>query len=274
MLAAVCWSTSGLLLKSPPLRALPDVDRGPVVACYRSLFAAACLLPLVSWRTARVRLRMMPMVACFAAMNLLFVSSMAYTTAAVAIFMQYTATAWAFVFGAVFLKERVSRGNLLALSMALIGIVWIVWRHWSGSRLFGVGLALGSGMTYGGVIVALRGLRDEDPAWLIALNHAASGLVLLPWVIARGPAPTTGQWLLLAVLGVFQMGLPYLLFAKAVQTVSAQEASLLSLPEAILNPLWVWLVWGESNSIATWIGGGFILAGLGLRFALFRAARG
>src|SRR5262245_628492 len=53
--AAVLWSTSGLLVKSPPLAALSLGDRGPLVACFRALIAAACLLPFVNWRRVRFR---------------------------------------------------------------------------------------------------------------------------------------------------------------------------------------------------------------------------
>ena len=64
------------------------------------------------------------------------------------------------------------------------------------------------------------------------------------------------------------MALPYALFARGVQTVSAREASLLVLIEPLLNPLWVWLVWSETVSDSTWIGGGCILSGLILRTLL------
>lgn len=57
-----------------------------------------------------------------------------------------------------------------------------------------------------------------------------------------------------------------LLFARGVKTVNAQEAALLTLPEAILNPFWVWLLWSEPVPLSTWIGGSLILGGLALRY--------
>ena len=260
--AAVLWSTSGLFVKSPPLASLSDDDRALVVACFRALVAGACLVPFINWKRARLKSRMLPMVLSFAAMNFLFVAAMTRGTAAAAIFLQYTATAWAFLLAAIFLRERITRGNLVALAFCLAGIAVIVGGQWQGEQFLGTLLGLGSGLAYGGVIVSLRALSDEDSAWLVVLNHLIGGIVLLPWVFARGLAPSAPQWSIIALLGAFQMGLPYLLFARGVATVPAQEAGLITLLEAVLNPLWVWLFWREEVPDSIWIGGALILTGL------------
>lgn len=207
------------------------------------------------------------MVVSFAAMNALFVTAMTYTTAAGAIFLQYTATGWAFLFGAVFLREPVTRANLIALSFCFLGIGWIVASEWNGAQFLGTILALGSGLAYGGVAVSLRALRDEDGPWLIALNHLVSGIVLLPWALSRSIAPTVEQWLIIAALGILQMAVPYVLFSRGVRSVTAQEAGFITLLEAVLNPLWVWAVWEERVPRHTAMGGGLILTGLIVKFA-------
>lgn len=267
--AAVLWSTSGLLIKSPTLQELPEPGRGPLLACYRALFAAAALLPLVRLRAVRWRPMLVPMVGSFTSMNLLFVTAMTMTTAAAAIFLQYTSTVWAFLFGIVFLGERVDRGNLLALACALAGIGWIVGAGWRGEHFAGNLLALGSGISYAGVILCLRALRKEDSAWLVVLNHALAGLLLLPWVVAAGVELRASQWALVALLGAGQMGLPYFLFARGIRSVTTPEAALLCLLEPVLNPAWVWLFWREPAPPSTWMGGGLILTGLAARYILF-----
>lgn len=260
--AAVLWSTSGLLVKSPPLQSLSDNDRTAAVACFRALVAGACLVPFIQWKRVRFRAGMIPMVVSFASMNFLFVAAMTRGTAAAAIFLQYTATAWAFLLGALFLNERVTGANLLALGFCLAGIFVIVGGQWQGAQFVGTLLALGSGLAYGGVIVSLRALYEEDSAWLVVLNHVVSGAILLPLVGRLSLHLTAPQWSVIAALGAFQMGLPYLLFAKGVATVPAQEAGLMTLLEAVLNPIWVWLFWGEEVVASTWLGGALILAGL------------
>jgi DME family drug/metabolite transporter len=272
VLASLLWSTSGAFVKSPPLAAIPEQTRGPILACFRALAAAAALALFVRPRHIRWRPMLVPFVISFAGMNLLFVTAMTRTTAAAAIFLQYTSTAWAFVFSIFVLREKADRPNLWALAFALAGLTWIVAGDWNTSYFFGNLLALGSGLCYAGVIITLKLLRDEDSAWLVALCHAAAGLLLLPMVLTQPLALSPLQWTVVAVFGVVQMGLPYVIFASALRRVPIQDAALLTLLEPILNPLWVYWLWGEPVEIGTWIGGGLILGGLALRSFLIRAA--
>ena len=265
------WSISGVLVKSPPLVAIDESYRGPVLACYRAWFAAACLLPLVRIGSIRWRAMLIPMAVSFAAMNVLFLTAMTKTTAAAAIFLQYTSIIWATVFARIFLGERIERGNLLAIGCGVVGIVWIVAADWNGAFFTGNLIALGSGFAYGGVVYCLRCLRDEDSAWLVTLNQVVSGAILLPWVWGLPISLAAAQWGLIGALGVVQMALPYMLFARGVRYVKTQEAALIPLLEPVLNPIWVWLLWREHVAAGTWIGGAFILGGLAIRYLLFPA---
>ncbi len=265
--AALLWSTSGVIVKSPPLQQLmPLSERGPTIACYRAAAAALCLLPFVSYRGIRFRWGVVPLIASFAAMNWLFITAMTYTTAAAAIFLQYTSTFWASILGVLFLKEPLERRNFVALGFALAGIAWIVAADWNGERFWGTLMGLGSGLTYAGVVVSLRALREEDGPWLIALCHIVSCGVLLPWILAGSVVVDAPQWGLIILLGVVQMAIPYVLFSRGLRDVPAQEAALIPLFEPICNPLWVWLIWNERIPAATLIGGTMILAGLLLRY--------
>ena len=120
--AALLWSTSGAFVKSPPLAAIPQANRGPLLACFRALSAAIVLAFFVRPRHIRWRPMLVPFVISFASMNLLYVTAMTRTTAAAAVFLQYTGTGWAFLLSALFLGERLGRRNLVALGCAMIGI--------------------------------------------------------------------------------------------------------------------------------------------------------
>ncbi len=78
--------------------------------------------------------------------------------------------------------------------------------------------------------------------------------------------PTCGQFLVLIVFGVFQMGIPYWLMARGLQSVRAQEAGIITLLEPILNPMWTYLVSGEAPAVYTYLGGALILAALLWRY--------
>lgn len=261
-------------MKSPPLAELPLAMRGQFLACYRAMFAFFFLVPFVPRRAVRWRPMLIPLVICFAVMNFLYITAVTRTTAAAAIFLQYTSSVWAFVFGLFFLKETIDRGNLVALVFAACGIGWIVAGDWGGENFVGNLLALGAGLSYAGVILCLRILREEHSAWLIALCHLVGGIALLPFVWRIDPTELRAmQWVLIAALGVTSMSLPYVIFATAIRHVRTQEAGLLLLLEPVLNPIWVWLLWREENSPAVLIGGGLILAGLALRYLLFPTKR-
>lgn len=264
--AALLWSTSGAFVKSPPLVAIPQETRGPLLACFRALSAAAVLALFVRPGRMRWRPMLVPFVVSFASMNFLYVTALTRTTAAAAVFLQYTGTGWAFLLSALLLGERFGRRNLVALGCAMIGIWWIVVGDWTTQNFGGNWLALASGVGYGGVIVSLKWLRDENSVWLVTLSHAAAGLILLPSVLAGPLALSPVQWTVVVLLGVVQMGVPYVIFARSLRYVSTQEAALLTLIEPIANPVWVFLLWGERVPPSTCIGGAFIIGGLAVRY--------
>lgn len=273
LLTAVLWSLSGVVLKSPAFEQLPAEARGAALAGLRAAFATLVLLPLVRPRHVRWRPGLVPMTAAFAAMSGLFISAMLATTAAAAVFLQYTSTVWACLLGWLFLKERPGKPDAVALAFVIIGIAVIIAGDWGRDTMTGNVLALASGLCYAGVVVCLRSLRDEDPAWLTFLNHAVSAAVLLPWLLVRPVSLTATHLSLIAFLGVVQMALPYIVFSVGVRTVPAREAALLLLIEPILNPLWVALAWGGPVPTETWVGGAVILSGLAVRFAVTGRSR-
>jgi drug/metabolite transporter (DMT)-like permease len=272
LLASLSWSTSGMFAKSPMIAAFPPEWRGPVLAGYRAAFAACILAPVVPWRRFRWRWLMLPMMVAYAGMNVTFLSAMTHTTTAAAIFLQYTCIGWAFLLGLLLLREKATNGDWVSLIFAAVGVGWILFTEWSGAGTKGNLLAIVSGFCYAIVMLCMRAMRDEDGRALVVLCNAAAAVALMP-ILAGSPVTVTpGQWAIVAAMGVLQLGIPYLLFASAVKHVTAQEASLITLIEAVLNPLWVWMLWGETASIHTWFGGGVILIGLVLRYSVFESS--
>jgi drug/metabolite transporter (DMT)-like permease len=107
-----------------------------------------------------------------------------------------------------------------------------------------------------------------ESAWLIALNHLVTAIVLAPFAFGGSHFPSGIQWLLLAGLGMVQMGLPYVCFARGLRSIPGHEAAGIGLVEPILVPLWVFLAWGDKPAWWTLAGGGFILAGLAVRYLM------
>jgi drug/metabolite transporter (DMT)-like permease len=270
-MAAVLWSTSGAFTKVLTKDTGLGLDAPPVghlqIAFYRVLFAALVMVPLLRRRDVSWRPAMLPTALCFAAMNALFVSALALGTAANAILLQYTAPMWMYLASVWLLGERADRRGAVALAIGLAGIAVIVAGGWQGGELPVVALGLGSGVTYAGVLIGLRVLRNESPRWLTVVNHVGGALALLPCVV-RGPVPTGPQLVVLFFYGALQMGLPYLLVARGLRVVSPQEAGTLTLLEPVLNPLWAYLASPatESPGASTLAGGACILGALAYRY--------
>src|SRR5437764_4239290 len=207
---------------------------------------------------------MIVMGIAFAVMNALFVTAMALGTAANAIVLQYTAPMWMFLASVFLLREPADRRNVVALLMALAGILVIVLGG-DPENLFLIGIALVSGFSYAGVVICLRVLRRESSQWLTSWNFLFSALVLVPFMLTLRP-PTFAQFVVLILYGAAQMALPYWLMARGLRAVSPQEAGMITLLEPILNPLWTYLMSGEEPARETYVGAALILGALVWRY--------
>lgn len=258
--AALMWSTSGFFVKAPYFQGWP----GPVLAFWRALFACLVLWPLV--RSPRWTWKLVPMTAMFAAMNYTYLTAMVKGSAANAIWLQCTAPVWVLLVGVLVFGERAVWRDWLMVAFAMMGVAIIVYYESRGAALEAVAWGVVSGIFYAGVVLALRHLRDYDPVWLAALNHLVTLIVLAPLAIGGEYVPGGMQWLLLAGLGIFQMGVPYVLFAHGLKRIAGHEATSIGLIEPLLVPLWVYLAWGDKPAWWTFVGGGLILVGLVIRF--------
>ena len=270
--ASILWSTSGLYAKHPTFLDWPIESRGMLLAFWRALFAGLLILPLA--RRPRWRVELLPMVLCFALMNATYLSSMTLTTAANAIWLQNTAPVWVFLAGILLLHERPTRGDLVLLLFGMLGVGTILCfelrdylQARSGTQMLGVSLGVLAGVFYGGVVLFMRLLRSENAAWLVSLNLLATAAALAPYVFYLDIWPTPGQLVLLACFGLFQMGLPYVLFAHGLRHVSSQEAAGITLLEPVLVPVWL-LAATSPEYPAPWTiaGGALILLGLVVRY--------
>lgn len=273
LLAAILWSTSGFFAKSPSLQGWS----GPSLAFWRAVFAVIVLTPMV--RRPKFSWALVPMVLSFVVMNWTFLTAMTICEASVAIWLQQIAPIWVFLGSILWLGEKAKRTDWWMLAFGMAGVFVILLNELSatGGASLGVAHGLVSGVTYAGVILSIRRLRDFDSFWLVALNHWATLLFLAPFVFSpnsqlEGPVmPVGSQWMYLAGLGIFQMGTPYVLFAQGLKRIPSHEAAGIGLLEPILVPVWVFLAWHNHPRYlpptwAAYVGGSLILAGLIVRF--------
>ena len=274
VLATLFWSLSGFFAKAPFLEQWPADQRGIMLGFWRAVFAGISLLPFIgrpSWDR-----RLVPAAVAFAIMNATFLLAVSNTTAANAIWLQYTAPVWVFVVGTLWLRESSVPRDRWMVFFGMIGVLIILffeWRHSAPSTSSRQGVIYGllAGIAFAGVILSLRHVRDLNGFFVLAVCNFASALLLFPAVVSRGQMPdlSTGAWL--AMFGALQMALPYVLFTKGLKSVTGHEASCLTLLEPVLVPFWVYACWRHSPGYQfphwwTWLGAFFILFGLLIRY--------
>jgi len=285
MLAGLLWSTGGLFIKH--LSVHPAWHAGALgITCYRSLFAALCLAPFLRGRALPKLGDALVAIVVYTLLLLFYVAATQGTSAANAIFLQYTAPLWALVLGPWLFKEAFNRGDLKALLVAMAGIGILFFGSFHGGEQLPMILGAASGAMFGFFLLWLRRMHYADPLAVTAFNNA--GVALVSWLALLVSRPAEASLipraasepallpvvLLLALMGLVQIAVPYVLLGIALKRISAVESSLLALVEPVLNPVWVVLFFGEAPSPSTIIGGGLILLALALRYTLFKETPG
>lgn len=258
--AAALWSTNGVFIK--------EIDADATsITFFRCFFAAIFLLPLVRLRNPPKAFDAGVGVVLFALLLWLFVSSTKETTAANAIFLQYTAPFYVIALAPVILRERLRGIDLAAIVICLIGVGVLFGGNAGSGDVKGMALGLGSGLFFGLYMMWLRRMKYADSVLVTCLHSGAVALIFIAvpgvWDISWRDAG------LLALMAAVQFAIPYTLFTRGVRDVASAEASLIALVEPVMNPIWVVIVVGEEPTVATAIGGAIILASLFLRYTLF-----
>lgn len=271
MAGALMWSSSGFFARAPLFDDWPLETRGMLLAFWRAAFAALVLAPTI--RRPAWRPMLLPLVLCFAAMNLTYLTAMVRTSPANAVWLQNAAPFWVFLLAVFVFREKPVRRDFISLLFGLAGVGTILFFEITHSeQLAPWGLICGvlGGVTYAGVLSMMQKVSDLDTSWVVALNHAVAALVLVPWLIMSGIWPSGAvQWLVLAAFGAFQIGIPYCLVVRGMRHISAQEAVAIGLIEPVVMPIWVYLAWGVGTPWWTVVGAAMILAGLVLRYFVF-----
>jgi drug/metabolite transporter (DMT)-like permease len=246
-LGATLWSSGGVLIKF--------IDLNPLaIAGVRSLIAAAVFaLAMRQWRWRWTGLQWLT-AGFFAYLVISFVVSTKLTTAANAILLQYTAPIYVILLSGPLLNEKIQRRDIVTLLAVLGGMTIFFMEKITANHLWGDLIALSSGVSFAGLTLCLRRHREEAVIHTLFLGHLVTAAIGLPF-LALGPPPTAQDVLLLTVLGVLQLGVPYILYGMAIPYVSALEGSLIPVIEPILNPIWVALFFGEQPSKFAMAGG-------------------
>lgn len=252
-LAAILWSTSGLFVKI--------LDWQPVsILAGRSFFAAIVFLIYLRRLPTRFSLWQLLAAGAFILTQFLFITSTKLTTAANSIFLQYTMPIYVVLLAYWFLGEKPSRTDWLSMLLIFIGLMLFFGDELSTDGLYGNLLAILSGVTGAVMMVSFRAQKNGNPAESNLIAFLLTAIFGFPFVLKE--TWTLNSWLILAFLGVFQIGFAFIFFTKGIKHIPALEANLVGTLEPVLNPVWVFLFYGESMGAFALFGGLVVLGGV------------
>jgi drug/metabolite transporter (DMT)-like permease len=276
LLAGALFASGGALLKSCDF---PSLQRAGLRAGIAALALFVLLPQARRWPNARILRLVLPY---FGATGL-FVIANTLTTSANAIFLQSTAPMWVLLLGPLLLRERATRRDLLVFVCIAAGMAMFFAAPATAQRtapdprtgdLFGIA----SGISFALLLLGMRWLSQHGPgetaAALAWSNTIALPLAFLLMPLA-GQTPVAGtphDWIVISVLGVFQVALAYVVLAGAIEHVPAARASLLLMVEPALNPAITFFVHGETPHAFAIAGGAAIVGGVALGSLLGRRA--
>lgn len=265
--AALLWSTGGLFIKWTSISGL-ELSFG------RSLLAAITVA--IFTRHEGFRLNKVTALAAvlYAALLLLFVLATKETTAANAIFLQYTAPVYLLIFEPLFYKEKFRRRDLITVTACVIGMSLFFVGKLRPQDVTGNLLALASGLCFACYFLLLRHktARDVNRASSVIYGNLLLVLVAAPAGLKILPQLSRHDALSVVYLGVVQIGLAYTLFTVAMaRGARSLDAGIVGYIEPVLNPVWVFLVIGERPGQWALIGGAIIV--LAVMAHMFVAAR-
>ncbi|HHV45375.1 MAG TPA: DMT family transporter [Tissierellia bacterium] len=256
VIASILWSTGGLLIKLS--------DWNPIaISGSRSLISALIMLAYIKKpKITKSKPQIIGAIA-YAATVLFFVMANKLTTAANAILLQYTAPIFVAILGVWILKERIHWYDLASIAAVFLGISLFFIQGIEGGKALGNVIAILSGFSMASATVALRLQKDGSAVETTWLGNILTFIIALPFL---GQVQFDFKNVMIIVfLGVFQLGISYILYVNSLKYITALEAILLTVIEPLLNPLWVYIFTGEAPGILAIIGGIIVITAIIMR---------
>ena len=206
----------------------------------------------------------------------LFTIANKLTTAANAIVLQYTAPIFILILSAVLFRQKLRKREVCVVLIAMAGMVLFFFDQLSPGNILGniFGILAGVFLALMFVMVGKGGDDDSTRMSGILIAHMITMLIGVPvgafaTVTGAGAAvlesaaaasPLHMEILYVLILGVFQLGIPYVLYGIASKDCTPLACSLIGMLEPLLNPVWVAIFIGEVPGMFALIGAIIIIA--------------
>ncbi len=266
LLAGSIWSTTGLMIR------LIEEAQTWQILFYRSVGMTPVLFLFISYRSKNrllENLRKTGIPAAIGAMGLVFafaggIFALQSTTVANALFLFATAPFFAAILGWIILREPVRKATKIAVGVAGLSMVIMLWEGLAVGAFAGNAAAVLSAIGFAVFTIALRWRKLEDmlPAVFLAGVFAFFTALAICRLLDQSIILSPWDSGVSMFMGMFQLGLGLSIYTFGSKVVPAAELALLSMTEVLLGPVWVWVFIGEIASIWTFIGGAILMAAI------------
>lgn len=253
--AAFLWSTGGLFIKWNSLEGLE-------LSCLRSFFALITVALFTRQHGFGLNKVTGAAAVLYAVLVILFVMATKVTTAANAIFLQYTAPVYLLILEPLIYKEKFRARDLITVFVCLGAMALFFVGQLRPQDVAGNVMALASGFCFALYFLLLRHpqARLVNRASSVIYGNLLVVLVAAPWGLAALPRADFQDAFSVIYLGVVQLGISYTLFTVGMERgVRSLDAGIVCYVEPVLNPVWVFLVLGERPSRWALVGGVIIM---------------
>jgi len=255
MLTAILFSTSGLFIKLIPWSAMCIAGSRSLVAVVPFIIYMRLRNLKLVWNRKTLGNGLLLMLLTF-----LFVNATKLTTAANAIILQFTAPIFLVLISMLFLGKRYRGRDFVAVILTFAGIALCFADQLSPGSMLGNILGLLSGVAYAGIFAILGVADTETRVSGMIIGLFLTAVVGIPFFTITPVVWESSTVLTIALLGLFQLGIPYIMLTIATGRCSALACCLISAVEPLLNPIWVALVIGETPGLLALFGGITVIA--------------
>jgi drug/metabolite transporter (DMT)-like permease len=257
IIAAVLWSSGGLFIKLISLNAMQ-------LSFFRA-GVAAITFALIFRKRILIFNKLSLLNSVFYSLVLLsFVMSTKMTTAANAIFLQATAPIYVLIFEPIINKTKYELSNILTVGVCFLGMLLFFVGELQPGHMEGNIIALFSGIMFAAFFLGMKKNDIKHQQSSIFFGNVLVVLISTPFVFSIQTISFSDFWMF-TYLGIFQIAVAYAFFASGLRRVYAVEASIISMIEPVLNPVWVYFGYGEVPSVFAIIGGIIILTAIIVR---------
>ena len=254
LMCAALWSIAGIFIKLIPWNSF-------VISALRSLFAGLTVLVYIRIKGYKIILNRQTLVPglLLGLVYIAFVAANKLTTAANAIVLQFTDPIFIVIFSALFFGQRFKKRDFIAVICTFIGIGMFFLDQLSEGYLLGNFVAIFAGACLGGMFIAMGKAETQERFSAMLVGQAVAFLFGLPFIITTKPEFSALPVLYIIILGVLQLGIPYILYGRAAEHCPPLACSLLGAVEPLLNPVWVLIFDGEKPGLFAFIGGVIVI---------------